>query len=70
MSTSSKAPLNPKIVKRNERLKKRWRQLTEKKFLRNDKALEILEEEFITLEQSSIWLIISETGYYKKYATS
>lgn len=69
MSTSSKTEKSPKIVKRNERLIKRWRDLTEKKFLRNDKALEILEDEFITIKPSTIWLIISGTGYYKKYAS-
>tara|TARA_R110002051_G_scaffold297564_2_gene363961 strand:+ start:20183 stop:20383 length:201 start_codon:yes stop_codon:yes gene_type:complete len=64
MANTLKQP-NPKIIKRNERIRARYLHLSEIKKLRNDYILELLEEEFLPLEQDTIWLIISQTGYYK-----
>jgi hypothetical protein len=58
---------NPKIKKRNELIRKKYNELTEKKHLNSDYALTLLEEMFITLEKTTLWLIISQTGHYKNY---
>jgi hypothetical protein len=63
-ATTSK---NPKIKKRNELIRKKYNELTEKKHLNSDYALGILEDMFITLEKTTLWLIISQTGHYKNY---
>lgn len=58
---------NPKILKRNKLIRKSFRELTEDKHYRNEYALELLEAIYITLEQSTLWLIITQTGHYKDY---
>jgi len=51
---------------RNDRIRKRFNQLTSKDHLQVDYALEKLEDEFLPLTASTIWLIVSKTGFYKK----
>lgn len=50
---------------RNSDLKKRYNFLTGKKNLSIDYTLQTLEKEFY-LQQNTIWLIVTGTGYYKK----
>lgn len=54
-----------KIIQRNERIRKRFNELTEVKHYKTEYALELLEKEFLPLEPDTLWLIISKTGYYK-----
>lgn len=54
-----------KLQLRNEKIRKRFNHLSNEKHLKNAKVLELLEQEFLPLEQQTIWLIISQTGYYK-----
>lgn len=54
------------LLRRNERIRKRFRELTEKNRYAVDYALELLSEEFLPLRPNTIWLIVSQTGYYKK----
>lgn len=54
------------LLRRNERIRKRFRELTEKNRYAVDYALELLSEEFLPLQPNTIWLIVSQTGYYKK----
>jgi len=63
-ATSTK---NPRIVKRNELIRKKYRELTEKKHFNSDYALSKLEEMFITLSPSTLWRIVAQTGLYKNY---
>jgi len=64
---NAKQPKNPKILKRNEKIRKRFDQLTEIKHYSIDYSLTLLEEEFLPLSTTTIWLIISCTGFYKNY---
>ena len=54
-----------RIINRNKKIRKRFIELTETKRKRSDDALQQLEDEFMPLAQNTIWLIISQTGYYK-----
>lgn len=63
-ATSTK---NPKIIKRNKLIRKKYDELTAQKHFNSDYALGILEDIFVTLEKTTIWLIISQTGHYKNY---
>lgn len=54
-----------RTLKRNEKLRERYRYYTEKKHFNTTYTLSLLEEEFITLEPETIWKIVSRTGYYK-----
>lgn len=54
-----------RLDERNERIKKRFNYLFEEKGLRTEIVLSKLEEEFPPLLGTTIWLIVSETGYYK-----
>lgn len=60
-----KANKQDKIIKRNERIRKRFATLTDVKKYASDYALEILADEFLPLEKDTIWLIIRRTGHYK-----
>ncbi|MDN3621328.1 hypothetical protein QWY81_17810 [Polaribacter undariae] len=59
--------INPKVLARNERIRKQYAKYTEQKRLASDYALELLEEEFLPLTIGTIWLIITQTGFYKNY---
>lgn len=54
-----------KINKRNERIRNRFCYLINKKHYSTDYALSMLENEFLPLSSQTLWLIVSETGYYK-----
>lgn len=55
-----------RIEKRNEKIRQRFDFLTSKKHFSLEYTLEVLSEEFMPLAETTLWLIISETGYYKK----
>lgn len=59
--------INPKVLARNERIRNQYKKYTDDKRLASDYALELLEEQFLPLTQSTIWLIITQTGFYKNY---
>ena len=54
-----------RIAKRNEKIRTRFDFLTSTKHYSLEYSLQQLEEEFMPLTQGTIWLIISQTGYYK-----
>ncbi|WP_111954891.1 hypothetical protein [Chryseobacterium lathyri] len=54
-----------KIIKRNERIRKRFAYYTDKKHYDSNYALELLTDEYLPLEKETIWLIIRRTGHYK-----
>lgn len=56
---------NPKIIKRNNRIRERYRYLTEEKHLASNWVLGLLEDEFLPLSQTVLWSIVAKTGYYK-----
>ena len=58
---------NPKILERNLLIRDRFNVLSNIKGLKNKVVLEKLEQEFLPLEQQTIWLIVSQTGFYKNY---
>ncbi len=53
------------LLRRNEKIRKRFRFLTEQKHYDIDHTLGLLKEEFLPLKTKTIWLIISKTGHYK-----
>lgn len=53
------------LVKRNNRIRERFKHYTEKKRYAIDYALELLADDFLPLQPNTIWLIVSKTGYYK-----
>lgn len=55
-----------RLKRRNERIRSRFAFYTSKKHFSIDHTLELLSEEFLPLQKSTIWLIVSRTGYYKK----
>ncbi|BBQ07558.1 hypothetical protein [Elizabethkingia anophelis] len=57
-----------KIIRRNDKIRKRFNFLTDEKHYNSDYALTLLEDEFLPLERETIWLIIRGTGHYKNYA--
>ena len=59
--------INPKVLASNERIRKQYKKYIDDKRLANDYALELLEEQFLPLTQGTIWLIITQTGFYKNY---
>lgn len=65
MSTTKRK--NPRILKRNELIRKKFTEYTEEKHYNTNYALQLLEETYITLTQSTIWLIVTQTGHYKNY---
>lgn len=65
LNLKHKMASNEKLKLRNNRIRDRFRTLTNKKRLAVDYALELLSDEFLPLEQNTIWLIVSRTGYYK-----
>lgn len=58
-----------KLELRNERIRMRFNELSNRKHLKTTRVLEILENEFLPLTQETIWLIVSETGFYKRKAS-
>lgn len=50
---------------RNERIRKRFTFLTSKKHLNTEYTLSQLADEFLELTEDTIWLIVSQTGFYK-----
>lgn len=56
-----------KIKARNQKLRDRFHYLTETKHFKTEYALDLLEEEYLPLERETIWLIITQTGYYKNF---
>jgi hypothetical protein len=59
--------INPKVLARNKRIRKQYNKYIDVKRLASDYALELLEDEFLPLTQSTIWLIVTQTGFYKNY---
>lgn len=55
-----------RLEKRNETIRKRYNQLCSDECYRSEYALDILEKEYLSLGRNTIWLIIRQTGYYKK----
>ena len=54
-----------RIKKRNERIRKKFQFYTDTKHYNIEHALSLLEDDFIPLQRETIWLIVSNTGYYK-----
>lgn len=66
MSTSTaKLTKQQRLEKRNERIRLRFVELTGKKHLAVDYSLTKLADEFLPLTEDTIWLIVSQTGFYK-----
>lgn len=59
--------INPKILARNERIRKDYVHYADVKHLRDDRIMVLLEEKYLPLTQGTIWLIITQTGFYKNY---
>ena len=59
--------INPKVLERNEKIRKDYKHYADVKQLRDKKVMEILEEKYLPLTKSTIWLIITQTGFYKNY---
>lgn len=59
--------INPKVLARNERIRKQYNKYVDVKRYASDYALELLEEQFLPLSQKTIWLIVTQTGFYKNY---
>ena len=57
--------INPKLLKRNEQIRKDYKHFADVKQLRDKKVMEILEEKYLPLSKTTIWLIITKTGFYK-----
>lgn len=64
---SSTVKINPKVLKRNERIRSLYKKYIDDKHYANDYALKLLEEQFLPLTQGTLWLIITQTGFYKNY---
>ena len=60
-------PKNAKIIQRNNAIRKKYIFYTETKHLNSEYTLTLLEKEFLPLEKSTIWLIVTKTGFYKDY---
>lgn len=58
---------NPRIVERNELIRKRYTYYSEEKHFKNEHILKLLESEYKPLLADTIWLIVSQTGFYKDY---
>ena len=54
-----------KIIKRNDRIRKRFAYYTDTKHFDSQYALDLLEDEYLPLERETIWLIVRRTGHYK-----
>ena len=54
-----------KIIKRNDRIRKRFAFYTDTKHYDSNYALDLLTDEYLPLEKETIWLIIRRTGHYK-----
>lgn len=54
-----------RLFERNQRIRKRFRELTEKKHFNLEHSLMLLAQEYLELTQDTLWLIISQTGHYK-----
>jgi hypothetical protein len=54
-----------KIIKRNDRIRKRFAFYTDTKHYDSGYALDLLTDEYLPLERETIWLIIRRTGHYK-----
>ncbi len=59
--------INPKVLARNVRIRNQYKKYVDDKRFAVDYALELLEEQFLPLTQGTIWLIITQTGFYKNY---
>ncbi len=54
------------IIKRNERIRKRFAYYTDTKHLDSEHVLDLLADEYIgSLKRETIWLIVRRTGHYK-----
>lgn len=63
----SQASKKQRLEKRNERIKERFKTLTSApKHHSTDYALKLLADEYLELTENTIWLIITETGFYSK----
>lgn len=58
---------NPKILERNNRIRLKYKKYIDVKHYSSNYALELLEKEFLPLTKNTIWLIITQTGFYKGY---
>lgn len=54
-----------RLKKRNQKIRKRFYELTTKFHYSLEYSLQLLEEEYLPLTKDTIWLIVSKTGYYK-----
>ena len=64
--TEVKQTKQDKIIKRNDRIRKRFAYYTDTKHYDSNYALDLLTDEYIgSLERDTIWLIIRRTGHYK-----
>lgn len=63
----SQATKQQRLELRNERIRKRFNTLTSApKHHSTDYALKVLADEHLELTENTIWLIITETGFYSK----
>ena len=54
-----------RLQMRNARIRERFKFLTAKKHLATTYTLAKLADEFLPLTEDTIWLIVSNTGFYK-----
>lgn len=62
-----KTKTNKKVLARNERIRKKYSSYIDKKHYSVDYSLKLLEDEFLPLKKTTIWLIVTQTGFYKNY---
>lgn len=63
--SQTKPTKQERLELRNERIRKRFAFLSSKKKWATNYTLEQLADEFLPLTEDTIWLIVSQTGFYK-----
>ncbi len=63
--SQTKPTKEERLKLRNERIRKRFNFLTSKKHLKTEYTLAQLADEYLELTEETIWLIVSQTGFYK-----
>lgn len=56
-----------RYLRRNQKIRRKFNQYVTEKRYAIDYALELLEDDFMPLKSTTIWLIVSQTGHYKDY---
>lgn len=63
--SQTKLTKQDRLEKRNERIRQRFTFFTSQKKWATNYTLEQLADEFLPLTEDTIWLIVSQTGFYK-----